>query len=142
MTSAFWDTSALVPLCTVQKGDVTARQLAKRHTLTVWWATPVEMQSALARLFRNASINSLELRQARARQERLRRGWNEIQPTEPLRTLAETLLDRYQLRAADSLQLAAAHTWAMHRPKGRIFIAGDKQLLEAAESAGFHTIEI
>lgn len=69
MKSAFWDTSALVPLCTVQKGDAAARQLAKRYTLTVWWATPVEMQSALARLFRTANISSLELRQARARQE-------------------------------------------------------------------------
>jgi predicted nucleic acid-binding protein len=110
--------------------------------LTVWWATPVEMQSALARLFRTGTISSLELRQARARQETLRRGWNEIQPSEQLRTLAEALLDRFQLRAADSLQLAAAYRWAMHRPKDRTFIAGDKHLLDAAQSAGFHVIEI
>src|ERR1035441_2828887 len=48
---AFWDTSALIPL--VRQG-ITPRGIAlyTLHDAVVWWATPVEIASALARLVR------------------------------------------------------------------------------------------
>jgi predicted nucleic acid-binding protein len=55
------------------------------------------------------NLSAAEFIQARARFHRLRQGWREIQPTEGLRAQAESLLDRYQLRAADALQLSAVH---------------------------------
>jgi predicted nucleic acid-binding protein len=139
---AFWDTSALVPLCVNQEGTALARRFAMQHALVVWWATPVETRSAFSRLARMNNLSAAEFIQAQARLHRLRQGWREIQPTESLRAQAESLLDRYHLRAADALQLAAAYTWAMNRPDGRAFISGDKQLLQAARVLGFHVIEL
>jgi predicted nucleic acid-binding protein len=72
----------------------------------------------------------------------LKRKWQEIEPSNPLRALAVELLDRYTLSAADALQLAAAYIWSSQRPFSRHFIAGDKRLLGAARSVGFRVIEI
>jgi len=63
-----------------------------------------------------------------------------MQPTEALRAHAEALVDRFPLKAADSLQLAAALAWCGDSPQGRAFISGDKQLLLAASQLGFHAI--
>jgi hypothetical protein len=56
--SAFWDASALVPLC-VRQG-ITPRAIAqyKSYDVIVWWATPVEIASALARLVRMKRLDS------------------------------------------------------------------------------------
>lgn len=142
MDSAFWDASSIVPICVPQRGDLQVRKLTKTYKLAVWWSTSVEIQSAFARLYRMQVIDASQLRYARARLDRLRRGWSEIQPSVELRQFAETFLDRYELRAADSLQLAAAYTWAMQRPKGRIFIGGDQRLLEAAKLLGFQIVSL
>jgi predicted nucleic acid-binding protein len=139
---AFWDTSALVPLCVNEQGTASASQLVRQYALVVWWATPVEACSAFLRLARMQNLSAAEFIQARARFHRLRQGWREIQPTEGLRAQGESLLDRYQLRAADALQLSAACTWAMNRPDGRVFVSGDKQLLESARMMGFRAIEL
>ncbi len=142
MESAFWDTSALVPLCVNQQGTASVSQLVMRYALVVWWATPVEARSAFLRLARMQKLSAAELIQAQSRFHYLRLGWREIQPTEGLRAQAESLLVRYQLRAADALQLSAACTWAMNRPDGRAFVCGDKQLSEAARLMGFRAIEL
>jgi len=139
---AFWDTSALMPLCVNEQGTASASQLVRQYALVVWWATPVEACSAFLRLARMQNLSAAEFIQARARFHRLRQGWREIQPTEGLRAQGESLLDRYQLRAADALQLSAACTWAMNRPDGRVFVSGDKQLLESARMMGFRAIEL
>jgi predicted nucleic acid-binding protein len=64
-----------------------------------------------------------------------------VLPSDSLRDEAERLIDRFPLRAADALQLAAALSWCIGRPKGRVFISGDRQLLDAARELGFHVIE-
>ncbi|MGA3053896.1 MAG: hypothetical protein ABSD63_06795 [Candidatus Korobacteraceae bacterium] len=51
-------------------------------------------------------------------------------------------MDRYPLSAADAMQLAAAYIWSEQRPFRRCFISGDKRLLGAARSVGFHAIAI
>ena len=58
-----------------------------------------------------------------------------------LRDDAESFVDRFQLKAADAQQLAAANIWALGRPIGRFFLSGDTQLLEAARQLGFQAIE-
>ena len=142
MEWAFWDTSALVPLCVRQQATPLARQLVARHQMVVWWATPVEVRSAFSRLARMHELTAAEFMQAQARLERLRHGWREIQPSDPLRAHAESLLDRHQLRAGNSLQLAAACVWASPQLAGRPFISGDQQLLEAARRMGFRPLEV
>jgi hypothetical protein len=51
-------------------------------------------------------------------------------------------VDRYDLRAADSLQLAAALEWCEDAPQGRIFLTTDRKLREAALLSGFDAKQI
>lgn len=142
MTPAFWDTSALVPLCVQQQPSPAVRQLLAQHQIAVWWATPVEMRSAFERLLRMGHLTIPEHSAAGARLETLRRAWRELQPGEALRAQAETFLTRYPLRAADALQLAAAWTWCSGQPQTCAFISADSHLLEAAQQAGFQIVAV
>ncbi len=137
MTPAFWETSALVPLCVQQQPSPAVRQLLEQHDIAVWWATPVEMRSAFERLLRMSQLTLPEHAVAGARLEKLRRGWREMQPSEALRSQAETFLMSFPLKVADSLQLAAAWNWCSGHPQTCVFISGDAQLLEAARQLGF-----
>ena len=140
MTPAFWDTSALVPLCVQQHPSSAVRELLGQHEITVWWATSVEMRSTFERLMRTGQLTQSEHIAAGTRLEKLRRGWRELQPTETLRTQAEIFLMSYPLKAADALQLAAAWTWCLGDAQGCTFISGDVQLLEAARQVGFQVV--
>src|SRR5438309_1975037 len=139
---AFWDTSALVPLCVQQKGSSIVEQLAVAYSIVAWWAAPVEMRSAVTRLLRLGFLSPAEYQQAQARAELLRQSWREIQPQNSVRNLAGSLLNQFPLRAADALQLAAALTWSRQQPQRFAFLSGDKQLLTAAEILGFRTVEV
>lgn len=68
--------------------------------------------------------------------------WVEIEPSDEVRTLAVSLLKKHQLRAADSLQLAAALVWCNSYPKDRAFVCDDGKLLAAAEKEGFNVIHV
>jgi hypothetical protein len=57
---AFWDSSPLAPLCVRQGITPRAITLYKLHDAVVWWATPVEIASALARLVRMKQLDSTE----------------------------------------------------------------------------------
>jgi predicted nucleic acid-binding protein len=141
METAFWDSSALVPLCIRQSSTALLDRLSQRFGMVVWWATSVEARSAFARELRAGVIDRAEHQTAVLRLEDLLGSWREIQPTEDVRILAESMLDRYDLRAADALQLAAAYTWTASRPFNRPFICGDKKLLHAAKQIGFHVVD-
>ncbi|MGD0368507.1 MAG: type II toxin-antitoxin system VapC family toxin [Acidobacteriaceae bacterium] len=141
MKPAFWDSSALVPFCARQKASPNTHRLLGQYSVVVWWATPVEVRSALERLLRTGDLSAAERTGAEKRLDRLRKGWSELAPTEILRDQAEMLLARFPLSAADALQLAAAMTWTSGHPRGRVFICGDARLLDAAEQLGFRTIE-
>lgn len=142
MEAAFWDTSALVPLCIPNQATPVLHQLARRYLPVVWWATSVEAHSAFARELRAGALTEEEHVRALEYLSRLKRKWREVQPSESLRTVAEELLERYPLRAADALQLSAAYTWSMRRPFNRHFISGDTRLSEAAQSIGFRVLQI
>ena len=94
VTPAFWDTSALVPLCVQQRPSPAARLLVQQYSIAVWWATPVEMRSAFERLLRMGHLTYPEHATAGQRLERLRRSWRELQPSEALRAHAEGFLTR------------------------------------------------
>src|ERR1044072_7345482 len=118
--TAFWDTSALVPLCCVQSQSAHARQAVRTYSRqVVWWGTVIEAVSSLNRLIRNGTLNSKDSRQAFARLDYLRARGNEVQSTEEVRDRAERLLRVHSLRAGDALQLAAALVWCGDRPQGR-----------------------
>jgi len=134
---AFWDASALVPLCVAESTSSLVRTASKFKSIVVWWNSPVEMTSAFARLLRNQEIDQQDFRVAMARLTELRRRWIEVQPTEVLRDLAEMLLQRHPLRAADAMQLSAALIWSKQLPRKRLFVCLDSRLAEAANKEGF-----
>ena len=136
-TLAFWDTSALVPLCVRQGSTPRAIALHKIHDAAVWWAAPVEIASALARLVRMKQLDSSDWSKARKLAKRLADSWSVIQPSNVLRAKSIQLVERYDLRAADSFQLAAALEWCEDAPQGRVFLTTAQKLREAALLSGF-----
>jgi predicted nucleic acid-binding protein len=135
----FWDSSALVPLCLTQPATAQARELLTQdRELVVWWGSPVECASAISRLRRDGYMTSLEETAARAILSVLRASWFEMQPVDSVREQALRLLRVHPLRAADSLQLAAALEWAGSPPSGA-FVTFDDRLREAAQREGFTT---
>ena len=63
--------------------------------------------------------------------------WDEILPSEQIRTLAEGLPVEYGIRGADALQLAAALVWCRERPRRRPFVCFDERQVAAVSKAGF-----
>jgi predicted nucleic acid-binding protein len=134
---AFWDTSALVPLCVRQGITPRAIALYGLHDVVVWWATPVEIASALIRLVRIKQLDASDWTKARKLVKRLADLWSVIQPSDVLRARSIQIVERYDLRAADSLQLAAALEWCEDAPQGRLFLTTDQKLRDAALLSGF-----
>ena len=139
---AFWNSSALVPLCVRQGVTPRAISLYKLHDAVVWWAAPVEIASALARLVRMKQLAPDDWTRACKLAKRLADSWSVIQPSDALRASSCQLVERYDLRAGDSLQLAAALQWCEDAPQGRVFLTADRRLREAARSNGFDAQEI
>ena len=105
----FWDTSAVVPLCVEEpQTTVVDALLSADEGMAVWWATPVECASAFARLRRAGGLTAQGEQAARELAAEYRRIWTEIHPSAALREYAIRLIAVHELRAADSLQLAAA----------------------------------
>ncbi len=140
--AAFWDSSALVPLCVHEVTSRQAQSRLRKFLPVVWWGSAVEVHSAIARLHRLGELKDVGKQGALSRLDLLSRGWREILPGDQLRDLAMQMLDAHELRAADSLQLAAALTWCQQRPAKRNFVCADERLSKAAEAAGFLVLEL
>ena len=135
---AFWDASAIVPLCCSQAATTQGRRLRRElKRMVVWWGTPLEARSAFARLVRDGHMTAEERRTAVRLLAQLRVTWDEILPTQKLRSIAEDLPDAHNLRAADAAQLAAALVWCRERPKERPVVCFDDRLRTAASALGF-----
>ena len=134
---AFWDASALVPLCVRQGMTPRAIALYKTYDAVVWWSTPVEIASALARLVRMKQLDSRDWAKAAKLAKSLADSWSVIQPSDALWATSIQIVDRYDLRAADAFQLAAALEWCEYTPQGRIFLTADQKLRDAALLSGF-----
>ena len=93
--------------------------------------------SALARLVRMKQLDSVDWVKARQLVKSLADSWFVIQPSDSLRATSVELLDRYDLRAADAFQLAAALEWCEYDPSGRVFLTTDLKLRNAALLGGF-----
>jgi len=139
---AFWDSSALVPLCIHEAASRQAQLYIRKFAPVVWWGSLVEVHSAICRLHREKEITDTNKQGAVARLRLLSRGWREVLPDDQLRDLAIESLDKYALRAADGLQLAASLIWCQQRPSRRSFICGDRRLAQAAGSVGFSVLEL
>jgi hypothetical protein len=134
---AFWDSSALIPLCAQQLQTDRATALFATFGIAVWWATPVEILSGLTRLVRMGEITQDELIAGKQLTQIIAETWISIKPDAKIVEQACSLLEHHPLRAADALQLAAALEWCEGKPKGKVFLTFDQRLGEAAAQAGF-----
>jgi predicted nucleic acid-binding protein len=135
---AFWDASAIVPLCCSQAATARSRALLREvGRMVVWWGTPLEARSAFARLVRDGALTDTERVRAVKLLDQLKSSWDEIQPSERVRAIAEDLPDRQGVRTLAAMQLAAALVWCRGRPNRRPFICLDERLSSAAAAAGF-----
>lgn len=134
----FWDSSAIVPLLLEEPGRKDLLELLERDTsMLVWWGSPVECASAIARRERDGALSVHDASDALARLTSLSKAWAEVAATQPVRDIARRLLRVHPLRAADSLQLAAAVVAAEGNPASLPFVSLDERLNEAAGREGF-----
>lgn len=134
----FWDSSALIPLCLKEKTSAAMTRIAKAdEDIVVWWATPVECISAMARRLREGVLSADAERRAKTTLNALANAWSEIQPTQAVRQRSERLLMVHPLRSADAFQLAAALVWTEDTPQGYEFVCLDQNLREASVKEGF-----
>ena len=119
----FWDSSAIVPL--LLEEPARERMLAALDSdpvMLVWWATPVELVSALSRRERDGGVSLEDVTTSIERLRALERAWQTVLPTDAIRSRAQRLLRVHPLRAADSLQLAAALSIAGEDPASLAFV--------------------
>jgi predicted nucleic acid-binding protein len=140
--TAFWDASALVPLCIPEKATSAGVSRLRNLAPVVWWGSPIEIQSAICRVHREGKLTDSGKRAAVTRLEMLSRTWREIPAGDKLRELALDLLGNYPLKAGDSLQVAASLIWCNERPARRNFVCADRRLSGIARSIGFSVLEL
>lgn len=137
----FWDTSAVVSLLALEAPSWKTMELFRQDPeMVLWWCTPVECVSTLARIEREGRVAEVARQHAWAIFQALRTSALEIQPTEEIRLSAEHLLSRHPLRAADALQLAAALAWRQGQPVGATLVTHDRRLRAAATLEGFRVL--
>lgn len=133
----FWDASAIVPLLLDEPGrEAVLAMLESDPIVVVWWGTPVELVSAVSRRERDGSLTLAAVALAIERTRALERAWHQVPPTDTLRGRAQRLLRVHPLRAADSLQLAAALSIAGDDPASLSFVSLDQRLADAARREG------
>lgn len=136
----FWDSSVIIPLLIEEhETPVYAEQLKEdMEGMVVWWGSPVECVSAIARKVREGVLSEEAASAAIVRLNQLQEAWIEVEPSEEVRRTAKRLLRVHDLRAADALQLAAARVVAGDDEFGKlIFLTEDSRLRKAAARDGF-----
>jgi predicted nucleic acid-binding protein len=134
----FWDASAIVPLLLAEDlREALLVELERDSRMFVWWGTPVECVSAVSRREREGALSLADATTALERLRALSDSWYEVLPSDAIRNTAQRLLRVHPLRAADSLQLAAALVAAEGNPVRLPFVCLDDRLAEAAQREGF-----
>jgi len=137
----FWDSSAILPLLVREDNSAATRTvLDEDFEMVFWWATSVECRSALARLEREGVLNLAGMKDATGNLSGIISNGVCVEASEPVRKEAMRLLRRYPLRAADSLQLAAALIFVDRDAEEFGFVCNDHRLSEAAAKEGFDVL--
>lgn len=137
----FWDSSAMVPqLVPESSSGVMAALLRSDPAVVLWWASPVECQSAIYRRYRDGALPEAALTQALTRLRTLVLHVDFVVPSNRVRDRAGRVLAAHPLRAGDALQLAAALVWCEEAPQGDSFVSLDDRLREAARREGFDVL--
>ena len=134
----YWDASGIVPLLVEQSHSREMEKLIEQDPdIVTWWGSSIECFSALMRLVREGRLNSSGAQAAERRLRELRKGWNEVLPTEACRRAAERMLRVHPLRAVDAQQLAAALIASDNESSMLEVVCLDQRLTEALRKEGF-----
>lgn len=137
----FWDASAIVPLLVhEERREAMLTLLEQDRVMLVWWGTAVECTSAIGRREREGALTAAKSTISLERLRYLKDRWQEVLPSTALRDVAERLLRVHPLRAADSLQLAAAIIAAEREPVTLELVSLDDRLNDAASREGFRVL--
>lgn len=137
----FRDASALIALLVDEPTrEAMFSHLEEDPEVLVWWGTSVEMMSPLARRERGGRLAERDVLQAQSAIGELARVWHEILPTEMVCRAAQRPLRMHPLRAADSLQLAAAVVTCGHDAPSLELVCLDDRLTVAARREVFAVI--
>lgn len=143
----FWDSSALVKRYIFERGTPWVREITHAlsgNSLIVARITWVEVQSALARRYREGSLTAEQIaRSTRA----FRYDWDAqylvVDLDQALAELAGQLVRKYALRAYDAVQMASAlriqPSFADSKYTSLTMVAADDRLLAAAKAEGLQT---
>jgi predicted nucleic acid-binding protein len=139
----FWDSSALLPLLVEESGSAEVNRLfAEDNEIAIWWGTPTECWSALARREREAGWPTVTTDEALANLHKVMARAHEVLSTAAVRACSRRLLFTHSLRAADALQLAAAVVLGATEVAELDFVTLDEALAQAARREGFRVIPI
>lgn len=139
----YWDSSALLPLLVEEPHSADLRRLLRDDaSIVTWWASPVELFSAICRRQRAGTLMTAEFSALRLRLTELISAIDVVTPTTGLRNHALRLLHLHPLRAADALQLAAALHWAPDHATDTGFVCLDERLCGAAIKEGFVVVPV
>jgi predicted nucleic acid-binding protein len=116
------------------------RLLLQDDQQATWWGTWTECAVTVSRLRREGRLDEVSEERVRARLDRLAGEWVEIEPLNDLRLLAMLVSKYHPLKAADSLQLAAALRWCEEDTDGSGFVCLDGRLRRAATDEGFDVL--
>ena len=134
----YWDSSGLVPLLVGQSNSDLRKTLLQREPgIITWWGSAVECASAFNRLHREQLIEVGELAELHTNLARFESRWDLVPPITQVKQIAMRCLRVHALRAADSLQLAAALVAADGDPAALGFVTDDARLANAALQEGF-----
>lgn len=140
---AFFDTSAIVPLCVAQPTSQRARQAYRGYgRQVVSWTALIEAAGAIHRASRLGGLTQPNAARSLRRLAQLEKRWTEIVAGDRVRDIAIRLLSSFDLRAADAIQLASALVWCKEKPRSRPFVCFDRRLAQVAQGVGFATVGI
>ena len=136
----FWDSSALVPLCSIESTSEQMMALLRADPgIAVWWASLIECWAGIARHGHDSRLTPDEDDKALGTLNLLKDSWFEVQPSERIRALALRLVRVHAIRAGDALQLAAALVWIDKAAPGEL-VTLDRRLHAAARLEGFKVL--
>ncbi len=137
----YWDASALVPLFVTEPDSPRVREwLSEDDGIVTWVWTRTEIVSAVERRAREGALSRSERRQVFGRFNALAARWDEVTDVLAVRSLADLLLARHSLRAADAGQLGAALLIQNQFGGALPFVCLDERLSAAAELEGLRVI--
>lgn len=117
-----------------------SRLFAADSEVALWWGTPTECWSAVARREREGSWPPSMTEEVLANLQKLVARAHEVLPTRAVRACSRRLLFTHSLRTADALQLAAAVVLGATEVAELEFVTLDDALALAARREGFRVI--